>query len=153
MKRRTFLTEAGTLAALIASSATVLAETKSTPSNTMASKDLEALVATTFDCLRAGEDCLRHCGDRLAVGDKTMGECNRAVQNMLALCGAMAKVATYASAEPNRIRHLAAVCGDVCRDCAKACRPHESHHASCKSCMETCQACAKACAKVTVGLA
>ncbi len=168
MDRRTFLATAGVMAGLAAAGKAIGQEHPGGdhpkgdhpkgdhpkgehPKGGPATGGLKAVVDSTFHCLKTGEDCLRHCAESLAAGNKLMGDCNKAVLNMLALCGALAKVASYGTAAADRIQRLAAVCGDICRDCAAMCKPHAGHHEACKQCMESCEACAKACDAVRGG--
>lgn len=108
-------------------------------------KQEKALLETTMDCMETGEVCLSHCADNLEAGDTAMAECQRSVMNMLAVCLALFKTASYKSADSKRLKALAKVCADFCRDCAKACEKHAAHHEECKKCMESCKECAKAC--------
>ena len=149
MNRRQFVLAAGT-GAVVASSRPAQ-ESASRELEDISPIELEKLAATAHACLASGEDCLRHCGELLAEGDKSLGQCNKAVLNMLALCTAVSRVASYRTAEAARIRALAAVCGDICRDCSAACKPHVAHHAPCRECFEHCEACAEACDTIVHG--
>jgi len=108
-------------------------------------KELQQIIATTTRCLERGELCLAHCTDNLAAGDTSMADCQRGVMNMLAVCEATFRAASYRSADPKSLKALARVCADFCRACAKACEPHAAHHTECKDCMEACAECARAC--------
>lgn len=104
-----------------------------------------ALIATTGDCLQRGEACLAHCLVLLGKGDKEMAPCARSVNQMLAVCGALARLAAQ---EAPATTALARVAADVCADCEKECRKHEKKHAECKACAEACAACLKECRKL-----
>lgn len=109
------------------------------------SKELKAVASSAFDCLRTAEVCLAQCTAVLAAGNTSMADCQRSVLNMIAVCDAMARAATYNTAEGARLKTLARVCADFCRDCEKECQRHAEAHSECKECMESCQACARAC--------
>ncbi len=148
MNRREFIAGTGTLAAMVATATSTVTAHGSDNTAAPAASHLAELATATFDCLKTGEDCLRHCTESLAVGDQSMAACNRTVHDMLAVCEAMSKVATYHTAQAQHTRKLAEVCADICLDCSAACKPHAHHHVTCKRCMESCDACAKACQQV-----
>lgn len=104
-----------------------------------------ALIATTGDCLQRGEACLAHCLVLLGKGDKEMAPCAQSVNQMLAVCGALARLAAQ---DAPATTALAQVAADVCADCEKECRKHEKKHAECKACAEACAACLKECRKL-----
>ncbi len=93
------------------------------------------LARAAAECVRVGEECLQHCLVLLAEGDKSLGNCAKSVQQMLAVCRAAGPL-TYA--ESKHLRTFAKLCADVCSDCETACREHESHHAVCKACGDAC---------------
>lgn len=103
------------------------------------------------DCVEAGDKCVAYCARVLAAGDPSMGACNIAVHNMLAVCEAMSKLAAYGTANMSQLKALAAVCARLCRACERACRPHADHHEACRECMEECQNCAESCEKLVAG--
>jgi Cys-rich four helix bundle protein (predicted Tat secretion target) len=109
------------------------------------SPKMKAIAASTAECQVAGRACLAGCTEHLVAGMTSMGPCQRAVMNMLAVSGAMADVVGYANADPKLIKALAATCAQFCRACEKACEPHAAHHAECKACLEACRTCAAAC--------
>lgn len=148
MNRREFIAGTGTIAAILATSTSAIGAHGSEHATSAASSGLASLVTATFECLKSGEDCLRHCTESLATGDQSMAACNRSVHNMLAVCTAMSKVASYHSAPRQHIRKLAEVCAQVCLECSAVCKPHAGHHVTCKRCMESCNACAEACQQV-----
>lgn len=94
------------------------------------------LAAFGNDCVTAGNACLSHCLRLLADGDKSMGDCAKRVNDMLAVCEATARLAANGS---DHVKAIAAVCHAACSDCAKACTPHAGHHAECKACKEACE--------------
>jgi Cys-rich four helix bundle protein (predicted Tat secretion target) len=79
----------------------------------------------------------------LGKGDTELAECNLRVNEMLATCGAMVKLAAYQS---ERAKEIAKACVAACEACKAACEKH-SKHPECKACIESCDACIKACKK------
>lgn len=105
-------------------------------------KKTQALITSVGDCIEKGEACLSHCLVSLGQGEKEMAACAQSVNQMLAICTALQKLASQDSSYLPALTKLA---GDVCRDCEKACRKHEKKHAECKACAEACAECAKQC--------
>ncbi len=106
----------------------------------------KALIAATGDCVARGEACLAHCLVLLGDGDKAMADCAKAVNQMLALCGALQNLAAQGS---KLVPGLARVALDACTECEKECKKHEDKHAECKACRESCTECIKQCKAVT----
>jgi Cys-rich four helix bundle protein (predicted Tat secretion target) len=106
-----------------------------------------ALITTASDCLQTGEACLAHCLVLLGKGDKEMAACAQSVNELLAICTALMKVA---SQDSRFVPALAKVAGDVCSNCEKECRKHEKKHAECKACADSCAACLKECKKLAI---
>jgi len=111
---------------------------------------LSEVVKAAADCIRTGDACLAHCARELRAGNKEMANCNERVQDVIAMCSALLKLA---SAESEYAVRLATVCADVCKSCKDACAEHQDHfahgmHLECKACMESCQACETACRKL-----
>ncbi len=102
----------------------------------------QPLIAAASDCIAKGEACLAHCLVLLGDGDKTLGACAKAVNQMLALCGALQNLAAQGS---TLTPALARVALDACTDCEKECKKHETKHAECKACRESCTECIKQC--------
>lgn len=96
-----------------------------------------ALVNTVADCIAAGKACLSHCIRLLSTGDKSMGDCAKAVNDMLAICEASESLAANNS---KHLKALAKICIAGCTDCSKACTPHVGHHDTCKACKKACDA-------------
>ena len=150
MNRRELL---GTFAAVAAASlastgaraSTPMAEHEhpaSTPSQAAAKDAYQSLREAASGCVSAGQVCLAHCIRLLSEGDKSMDQCARAVNQMLALCGAIQNLAAQSSALTPA---LAKVALEGCRQCADACEPHVDHHAECKACHQACLDCMKQC--------
>lgn len=102
----------------------------------------QAILEAAGACVAKGQACLAHCLVLLGGGDKSLGDCAQAVNQMLAACGALQSLAAQASP---LVGSMAKVALDGCKDCQKACRPHAAKHAECKSCMESCAECIKQC--------
>ncbi len=106
---------------------------------------LQPLVDSAAKCVTTGQTCLAHCLVLLGEGDKAMAECARAVNQMMAACGALQNLAAQASRLTGQ---MAALALEACSECEKACRKHADKHAECKACMESCGECIKACKAV-----
>ena len=136
MDRRSFLS--GAAAASLAFAATASAEEHHHAHGAAAANPNDALIKATAACLSAGRACLAHCIRLLSEGDKSMADCAKAVNQMLALCDA-----TNSLAAQN-----ASLLAAVAKQCADACKAHAEHHAECKACFETCKECAEQCGKI-----
>ena len=95
-----------------------------------------------MDCIKKGEICNQHCIELFKAGDTSVADCADSVQEMLASCTAMSKLAAYDS---KHLKALMKVCIGVCEDCEKECRKHENKHAECKACANSCADCIKVC--------
>ncbi|MBV1774250.1 four-helix bundle copper-binding protein [Burkholderiaceae bacterium DAT-1] len=104
-----------------------------------------ALIHSTAHCLMAGEACLAHCIKLMADGDGSMGPCATTANQMLALCGALQKLASQQSPLTPA---LAKVALEACKACEAECKKHENHHNTCKACREACTECIKQCEAV-----
>lgn len=146
MERRELL-KTGMAAAFTALSTAALAQTTNHAHHdhhhhAPAPGNFSALAKSSAACLTVGEACLAHCLILLGDDDKAMAECAQSVNQMLAICASLHKLASQNSAYTARLARLAA---DVCSDCEKACRKHENKHAECKACADACAACLKDC--------
>ena len=103
------------------------------------------VIAASADCLKTGEACLAHCLYLLGNGDKSVAACAQSVNELLATCTAMMKLAGQDS---KFVPAMAKVAAEVCASCEKECRKHADHHAECKACAESCAACVKECKKL-----
>ena len=144
MKRREAMAASGTLLMAALSSAT-LAQTMDHAH--MHGGPNQTLIAAATYCVVKGQACLAHCLVLLADGDKAMASCAKAVNQMLAVCGALQNLAAQQSA---LLPALAKVALDACQLCEKECRQHEKKHAECKACMDSCMECAKQCKALSV---
>lgn len=104
-----------------------------------------AIIDAALDCLKTGQACNDHCIELIKSGDTSIANCMDSLTESLAMCDALAQMASYQSS------HLAAVtkvCISVCEDCEKECRKHEDDHAECKACADSCKDCIKACKEI-----
>ena len=92
-------------------------------------KGKSGLVEAANHCLTVGEECLTHCLDLLAKGDKSVAECAKTVRDTLAACRGLV---VLASSQSSHLKEFASVCAKICRDCEEACKKHENHHEVCK---------------------
>jgi Cys-rich four helix bundle protein (predicted Tat secretion target) len=141
MERRELLKGAGFLA-MSALLQPALAAEEHHHHHDAAPKKSAALLAAASDCIVKGDACLAHCLVLLGEGNKEMAACAQSVNQMLAVCTALQKLASQESAY---LPALARLAGDVCKDCEKACRKHEKKHAECKACADACAECLKQC--------
>lgn len=100
------------------------------------------LIRATAACSTTGEACLAHCLVLLGQGDKEMAGCATSVNQLLAACGALHKLAGQGSPYT---APFAGLVGRMCDDCEKECRKHAGKHAECKACADACADCVKAC--------
>ena len=144
MDRRELLAGSAALAAAAAAGAAFAADEHDHHMHHGGGK-FKALVTTAADCIHIGEECMNHCLDLLATGDKELGACAKSVNQMLAACNALVRLGTQ---ESKYLPKMAALAGQICDDCEKECRKHEKKHAQCKACADACAACLKECKKV-----
>lgn len=100
------------------------------------------LIQALGDCIAAGEICISHCLVLMGHGDATMAGCSKSVNQMLATCNALLRLAAQ---EARLLPALAKVAADACLECQKACQEHADKHPPCKACMDACDTCAKQC--------
>lgn len=105
----------------------------------------DMLMKSTAHCAMTGEACLAHCLVLLGQGEKEMAGCATSVNQLLAACGALQKLAGQNSPYTAR---FAGLVGQMCADCEKECRKHENRHAECKACADACADCLQECRKV-----
>ena len=108
-----------------------------------------AAVTSLFDaannCVKAGLVCSDHCLQVFATGDASLAACARAVDQMLSLCGTLARLASLRSSYLPAMAKVALI---GCQDCETECRKHADKHPPCKACAEACAACATECKKI-----
>jgi len=103
------------------------------------------VVTATLDCIRTGEACLDHCLSFFKKGDTSMAECADSVNQMLAMCTAMQKLASHNS---KYAAEMAMTCVRVCKDCELACNKHAKKHEVCRACADACKDCIRACKQI-----
>lgn len=111
-------------------------------------KKYAGLITTSIDCMKTGEACIAHCLVLLGQGDnREMAACAQSVNELLAACDALQKLASQDSKYTLAFAKLTA---EVCASCEKECRKHEKKHAECKACADSCAACLKECKNLAV---
>jgi len=95
-----------------------------------------ALAGAYGDCAAASQACISHCQSVLAAGDKSLGDCLKAVLDTDAVATAVARLARYDSAWAPVIAKQSISVLDAC---IEACRPHVAHHAACRACSDACK--------------
>lgn len=105
---------------------------------------LAKVAASASKCIEIGLACVKHCEEQLASGNKDMAACLSSVQDMLAACEALHKLAVRGS---KHVTAVAKACIEVCADCAKACEPHRKM-AVCGDCYDRCRECEAACKEI-----
>lgn len=146
MDRREFLGAAGAaLAAVSATPAFAADHAEHMHHDHGAMPANEAVVTSALDCVRTGEACLAHCFSTFAAGDTTLAVCAVRVDELIAVCSALAKLASNNS--PQLVTYAKAAIA-VCRECEKECRKHGNTHATCAACAKACAACAEECGKL-----
>lgn len=105
-----------------------------------------ALQKSALACVETGQLCLNHCLASFAAGDMSMAGCARSVDQMLAVCATLAKLASTGS--PLLPAMAKAVALPMCLECEQECRKHADKHAECKACADACKACAEDCRKL-----
>lgn len=144
MNRREILSAAATLATA-AFVAPAMAADHNHQNHAMAAPYAKT-AATALDCVATGDACLAHCFDSFIAGDTTLAVCAKKVDELIAVCTALAKLASNNS--PNLVAYAKAAI-QVCKDCEKECRKHADKHPTCKACADSCAACAEECGKLS----
>jgi len=104
-----------------------------------------ALAHEAQHCVMSGNACLSHCIADLRSGSLDLVDCLSRVEELVAVCQAMA---TVAALESEHVRALAAVTKDVCVTCEAECRKFADKHDECADCADACLACFKECDNV-----
>lgn len=102
----------------------------------------QAVADAAAACVSKGESCIAHCLVLMAGGDTSVARCAQSVNQLLATCTALQKLALQDSAYVPRFARVAM---DLCEECEKECRKHADKHKECKECAESCAECHKAC--------
>lgn len=135
--RRNFLLVTG--AAALAAATTTSAATDDHQHSAMQYGDL---AHESQHCVMKGNACLAHCITDLRSGSTDLVECLASVEELVAICTAMAKVASLGT---DRVLAMAAVTKAVCDACEAECRKFADRHKECLECADACVACAKEC--------
>jgi Cys-rich four helix bundle protein (predicted Tat secretion target) len=143
MHRRDLIAGAG--AALVATTGAVLAQQQQGHGLHHDHVGTSALAEKALACVGTGNACLDHCMKLLANGDTSIAACARSVDELVAACASLAKLATVGSAH---LPAFAKATMAICQSCEAECRKHADKHATCKACGEACNACAAECRKV-----
>ncbi len=93
------------------------------------------LIDASFDCLKTGEACFDLVIATLSSGDTTMAGCMTTVRDMLAVVGALSKLAIASSKSLPSAAKLAI---EACGACEAECRKHAGMHAVCRTCADAC---------------
>jgi len=135
--RRVFLAAAGGVALATAAG--------SANAKTFSGAAYSELALAARECSASGSACISECIADLRNESLMLVECLARLQELVASCDALAKMATLGT------KHLvafAAVTKEVCAYCEEECRKHEDHHPSCGECAASCVECAQACERV-----
>ena len=100
--------------------------------------DYSALIKIANECAQHGDECIDHCIELFKTGDTSLAKCADTVNEMIVMCTALAKMATYDS---KQVKAVAKVCMDVCQVCADECGKHADKHPNCKACEQSCLEC------------
>jgi Cys-rich four helix bundle protein (predicted Tat secretion target) len=103
----------------------------------------KALEETSIECVKTGNDCLRHCLGMFAMKDTSMAKCADTAFQLVGGCSALASLAAVNS---EHTAHLAKVVEMLCNDCKKECDSFPKI-VECKTCGDACKACAEECRK------
>ena len=93
------------------------------------------LIDASFECLKTGEACLDHVATTLSSGDTMMAGCMTTVRDMLAVMGALSKLAT---ANSKSLPGAARLAIESCGACEAECRKHAEMHVICRDCADAC---------------
>lgn len=105
----------------------------------------KALIKIANECAQHGDECIAHCIELFKTGDTSLANCADTVNEMIVMCRALAKMATYESED---LKAVAKICIDVCQRCVDECSKHEAKHPKCKACADSCRECIKECKKI-----
>ncbi|HMK88492.1 MAG TPA: four-helix bundle copper-binding protein [Methylocystis sp.] len=145
MERREFVTALGAAAAALSVSSAFGEETRAPAAMHMHPPKFKALADSAGKCVSTGDDCLRHCFGMLSMNDSSMADCTKASYDLVAACGALAKLAAVNSPFAPAFAKTVA---DVCTTCKKECDKFPQY-SECKACGDACQACAEECRKTS----
>lgn len=93
------------------------------------------------ECMVTARVCLDHCINEMGQGNKTLYECAKSVEEVIAGCEALI---SFGAIQSSQFKTMTKMCIDICNSCEKVCRKHANHHEECKSCADSCVECVKA---------
>ena len=96
-------------------------------------------------CVMTGNACMSHCIADLRSGSLELTDCLLRVEELIAVCRAMASIAALGS---EHVRAMAAVTKEVCITCEAECRKFADKHDECGACADACLACIEECEEV-----
>lgn len=105
----------------------------------------QGLIDAAADSVKKGQACLQHCIESLSQGDKELGKCAMAVNDMIAACVAIGQLANYNSPH---LAKMAKVVMDICQECEKECRNFDKKHEVCRVSADSCLVCFNECKKI-----
>ena len=105
-----------------------------------ASHKLKPIIESSLECVKTGELCANHCIELFKMGDTSVADCANIVEETVAACEAIAKLAMHNS---SHLKAFVKACINVCEECEKECRKHEKKHSECKDCADSCANCIK----------
>ena len=88
------------------------------------------LLDAASSCVKLGLVCIDHCQQTLASGDTSLAACERSVDQMVSICGTLAKLASVKS---SYLAGLARVALVACQDCETECSKHADKHSASKA--------------------
>lgn len=103
---------------------------------------LEELMDYQLECIKMGEICNQHCMHMFQMGDTTLADCSISVQELVAACNVVLKLASFNSSHLNDFIRASI---KVCETCEEECKKHAEKHIQCKDCAEACRDCIDFC--------
>lgn len=103
------------------------------------------LIQASNHCLMVAQMTLQHCMMTLAIGDRSLVECAKILNDLGSVCSTLQHLAV---ANSPFTPAMAKVAMEVCLASEKECRKHEAVHQPCKACADACKLCAEECRKV-----
>jgi len=142
LPRREFLLASGAVALGMAQAAEAAGEKEHMHHDTGAFADL---AHEAQHCVMTGNACISHCIADLKSGSLELVDCLSRVEELVAVCQAMATIAALGS---EHVQAMAAVTKDVCTTCEVECRKFADKHDVCGECADACLECIEACDEV-----
>ena len=151
--RREFLLASGTLA-MVGTLGSTSTQGKALPGDAapvtfVESFNAEAvthLAAAARRCVMTAEACIDHFTNDLGLGAQDSHQCVALDKAVIAICGA---VASLASIESSYMARIALTAMEICEACEKQCNARKDHQ-SCVDCAKACRSFIDACHRATV---